>query len=430
MKHSVQHIRLNSGAEGLLIDVPDSSVTWFDVSFRAGDYLSPKGKMDTAHVMEHLVLGANDKFKRSADYSQEFTKNGAYNNAYTGDYHMGYVAECAEFETERILDLLCLAIEAPLFLDSEFRAEIANVREELKMRRNNHDSELALNLEHKMGYIPNSYSNRAKQLSAISLNDVKKHYKKTHFAKNARFVVAGQVKKRQAAITKRLENLALPAGKNRIELPDERPFKLKKPLVIKNDGIDNIYYRWESAFGEVLSTEQKDSLMAVQDILFATFHSRVFGKARELGLAYGIGSNYYRTKNDHVWFVNGQVQAENLQPLIKLLMTQVKNIADGKVTKDEIEAIKAYQYGSFQRGIQTINQLANWYQPAFVTADTVKNYDSVKGRIFGINKQSLSDITNKMLNNPVWGIALMHNNSDKVDSDSLFNDINKVYANN
>lgn len=427
MKHTVEHIRLSSGAEGLFIDVPDSSVTWFDISFRAGDYLSPVGKMDTAHVMEHLVLGANSKFKKSADYSQEFTKNGAYNNAYTGDYHMGYVAECAEFETERILDLLCLAIEAPLFLNSEFNAEIANVREELKMRRNNHDSELALTLEHKMGFVPNSYGNRAKQLSAIELKDIKNHYQKTHFAKNTRFVIAGQIKKRQDLITARLEKLALPKGGERIDLPNESPIKLTKPLVIKNDGIDNVYYRWESAFGEILATEKKDCLMAVQDILFATFHSRVFGKAREKGLAYGIGSNYYRTKNDHVWFVNGQVQANNLKPLIKLLTNQVKNIANGQITKSEIEAIKAYQYGSFQRGIQTINQLANWYQPAFVTADIVKDYESVKQRIFRLNKRGITNITNSLLDNPVWGIAIMHSSNDVIDVAELHNDINAIY---
>ena len=117
MKHTVELVELTNGAKGLLIDVPDATVVTFDLNFRAGDYLAPKGKWDTAHVMEHLVLGANARYKKSRDYSREFSKNGAYNNASTGTYHMSYIAECAEFETKRILDLLCLAVEAPLFLE-------------------------------------------------------------------------------------------------------------------------------------------------------------------------------------------------------------------------------------------------------------------------------------------------------------------------
>lgn len=427
MKHSVELVRLKNGAEGILVDVPGATVTWFDVSFRAGDYLAPTGKMDTAHVMEHLVLGANKRFKKSADYSQDFTKNGAYNNAYTGDYHMGYVAECAEFETERILDLLCLAIEAPLFLESEFSAETANVREELKMRRNNHDSELALTLEDKMGFVPKSFTDRTKQLGNIELADVVAHYKKTHFAKNARFVICGQVQKRRQEIINRLESIELPTGDNRIELPTEIPKKLNKPLIMKTPGLDNVYYRWESALGSVLNDKEKDSLMAVQDILFATFHSKVFGKARELGLIYGIGSNYYRTKNDHIWFVNGQVQSDNIKPLFKLLCEQILQISNGNITQKEIDDLKAYQLGSFQRGIQTVNQLANWYQPAFVTANKIKDFSSIESRIYSIQKQDLVDIVHKILSNSNWGLGLMYSENDTVDTESLFNDLNSLY---
>ena len=68
MKHSVELVELASGAKGLLIDIPDASVVSFDFNFRAGDYLSPKGKWDTAHIMEHLVLGANSRYKKSRDF--------------------------------------------------------------------------------------------------------------------------------------------------------------------------------------------------------------------------------------------------------------------------------------------------------------------------------------------------------------------------
>ena len=39
MKHKVHEIKLQNGAKGLIIDVPDASVMNFYFDFRAGEYL-------------------------------------------------------------------------------------------------------------------------------------------------------------------------------------------------------------------------------------------------------------------------------------------------------------------------------------------------------------------------------------------------------
>ena len=114
MKHTVEEIRLKNGARGLLIDVPDATVMSFQVQFRAGNrYVLNKDIYETAHIMEHMAFGANEKFRSEHNYEQEFTKNGAYHNAYTSDYSMVYEAICADFEWDRILELQRLAITTP-----------------------------------------------------------------------------------------------------------------------------------------------------------------------------------------------------------------------------------------------------------------------------------------------------------------------------
>ena len=84
MKHTVEEVRLKNGARGLLIDVPDATVMSFQFHFRAGSrYVRDKDIYETAHIMEHMSFGANEKFRSQALYDQEFVKNGAYYNAYT-----------------------------------------------------------------------------------------------------------------------------------------------------------------------------------------------------------------------------------------------------------------------------------------------------------------------------------------------------------
>ncbi len=86
MKHSVSEIVLNNGAKGLFIHVPDASVMTFDINFRAGEYLVDKLKWETPHIMEHVLLGANELLPKARVFQAEFEKNGAYSNASTGTH--------------------------------------------------------------------------------------------------------------------------------------------------------------------------------------------------------------------------------------------------------------------------------------------------------------------------------------------------------
>ena len=94
--------------------------------------------------MEHVLLGANELIPKARDFQAEFEKNGAYSNASTGVYDITYEAECADFEWERILELMLVAITKPLFLRDEFKAEYGNVKDELTARSNNHFRTLSL----------------------------------------------------------------------------------------------------------------------------------------------------------------------------------------------------------------------------------------------------------------------------------------------
>jgi predicted Zn-dependent peptidase len=90
MKHIVSEVKLANGAEGLLIHIPDASVMTFDLNFRAGEYLVTEKKWEVPHLMEHVVLGANELIPRARDFQAELEKNGAYSNASTGVYDINY----------------------------------------------------------------------------------------------------------------------------------------------------------------------------------------------------------------------------------------------------------------------------------------------------------------------------------------------------
>ena len=419
MKHTVELIELPSGAKGLLIDVPGASVVAFDFNFRAGDYLAPADKWDTAHLMEHLALGANAKYKKSRDYSREYSKNGAYNNASTGTYHMSYVGECAEFEAERITDLLCTAIESPLFLKQEFDAELQNVREELKSRRNSHSTELSLMAGKAMGMLDLPYTEREKMLNNITLDDVKKHYHETHTLANLRFFVAGAVNKHRQAIVDRIAKLDLPKGTKRIGLPIEKLRDVPETIIIPDKAVENVYYRWETGLDHLLTDEQSLYVDALHGILLSTMHSRIFGAARERGLVYGIGYGKYRTRDNHLWWVGGQMLPENSVELFNLIAGELKSVAQGNFTEDELADGKAYALGTFQRSYQTVGSILDEYVESFIFNDRIEDFSHIPDKIEAVTTQDVIDTAKMCLKYGLpWSLSF-YGATDQIDAAKL-----------
>ena len=243
MKHTVKEITLKNGAKGLFINIPDATIFNFNFNFRAGEYLVDPNKWEVPHLMEHVLLGANQKIPNAHDFHAEIEKNGAYSNASTSVYEIEYEAECADFEWQRIFDLLILSITKPLFLEEELRTEIGNVREELSSRSNNLSRKLSQMISKKVGLLVKTDQERLKLINNISLDDIKKHFIKTHQTSNLRFIIAGNITPKKEDILKtQLSKMDLARGNGRLPLPKEIPQKPDSPVIVNNRSIDNIYF--------------------------------------------------------------------------------------------------------------------------------------------------------------------------------------------
>jgi predicted Zn-dependent peptidase len=116
LRHTVKELVFASGLRGLVIDTPKTGVVVAEVGFRAGEFLLKREKWETAHLMEHVLLGANKYFQKHVTFKQQFEQNGAYSNASTSVYDITYEIESAHFEWERVVGLLLDAISTPKFL--------------------------------------------------------------------------------------------------------------------------------------------------------------------------------------------------------------------------------------------------------------------------------------------------------------------------
>lgn len=429
MKHTVVEITLKNGAKGLLIHIPDATVMSFELNFRAGEYLVTEKKWETPHLMEHILLGANEKFKKARDFQAAIEQNGAYSNASTGVYDITYEAECADFEWDRILNLMMLAIAKPLFLQDEFDAEYGNVHEELTARSNNHFRHLSLALRKEYGFMSKTDQQRLKLMKNVKLDDVREHYKRTHTTRNMRFIIAGNITpKRHETIIETLETFALPKGTGRLALPNERPKTLEKPLFIRNKTVKNVYFYVDSFMDRRIEDDETDALGLVNTMLTETLYSKILGTARERGLVYGMSSGFGQTKLASNWWFGAQVSQKNAPALFDIMVAELEKVFRGEIATEDIEAAKAYSLGRFQRSAQTVGGTAGGYSGRYFFDEVVEDYYQVPKRIKAVTKPAIVDISRAMFKDSTWGIGVL-SNCDKTFADNLHSQISPLWEN-
>lgn len=409
MQHTVEELILSNGARGLLVHIPHATVMTFELNFRAGEYLVTKEKWETPHLMEHLLLGANERIRKARAFQEEFEKNGAYCNASTGSYDIIYEAECADFEWLRVLSLLLAAISQPLFLSEEFEAEFGNVREELTARSNNHFRYLSLALRQRYGFSVLTDQERLQLMDNVNQRDIRKHYKATHTTSNMRFVIAGNfTSARRRVVEQLLEDIQLPEGDGRKDLPLELPHKSPDPLFINNDSVENLYFYIDTFMARRMSDPESDALNLINSMLTETLYSKILGTARERGLAYHVSSGFGQTMYSTNWWFGAQILPANAVALFEIILKELSTIIEkGKVSDRDIEAAKQYALGKFQRSGQTVSGTASGYSGRYFFDDHIDDYYAIPARIKAIERGGIIDISQALFKEKIWGMGTL-----------------------
>jgi predicted Zn-dependent peptidase len=404
MRHTTTEVRLKNGARGLFIDIPGATVMSFQFQFRAGNrYVKGKDVYETAHIMEHMAFGANAQFKNEHAYEAEFTKNGAYHNAWTSDLSMVYIADCADFEWDRILELQRVAICQPLFKKEELEAEKGNVKSELTGYLNNHNRVLWPKIQQLLGEDVLTFWQRLQTISTVTLRDIREHHRKTHTSDNMRFVIAGKLDGRKAQIRRMLETWELPRGE-RFDIPYDE-LSSGNPTLIRRKEASNLTFGWSMTLPRELTDEEAEAMACLDQILTGTLHSRIYGAARKKGLAYGMFSETTVGFHDSSWDFGGQVNLDTAEGLFDIIVREVKSVMEGKITEEELAAAKSYALGRHQMGAQTVSQISNFYSSRYFGDECVKDYAKVPDAIRGITLERMLATAREFIAHNVWVLA-------------------------
>lgn len=376
MKHSVGQHSLPSGAKGLMINVPGSQVIDLEVRFNSGYVFGSRSRYETPHVLEHLLATTSAKYPKANQFMIEASKNGAYVNAYTTARANGYTYEMADFELERMLDLIEEQLARPLFTREHLTAELGNVREELSRNTTQPAAVCALTLA--AATQPDQYlyyDQRLDQLADISLVDIQKHFSTTHAAANARFFVAGALSGRTTSILGRLEAMFQQISEGERLEYQAHPVDQGLAAVVTARDINQIYYRLERQVPEQ-SWDSRRALAVLRTILVGTMGSRILGAARTRGLAYTVGAASQTEPGLSVLGFQGFVTMDNSVALFQLIADRMQKVARIGVTAEEVTTAVQYMIGNILRSTQTAADVMNWYVDNYDGWESIRDMES------------------------------------------------------
>ena len=404
MRHSVEEVQLKNGARGILIDIPGASVMATRIQFRAGMmYARKKDVYEIPHLVEHLAFGANAKFKDEQAFEAEFTKNGAYHNAWTSDISVCYETECADFEWERIMDLQRVSICEPRFNEDELKSEKANVRSELTGYMNDYYRLLWPRVQQAVGEDILDLPERLKTISNLELKDIREHYRRTHTAKNMLFIIAGKIKGRKHKIARMLEEWELKEGE-KFEIPFS-DLHAGEAVSIRRKDASNITFGFSLVTPRHLEPNEVFAMNCLNHILNGTTNSKIFGTARKRGLVYGMGSSVASNATNSYWDFDGEVNVENADSLFELIQVELIKALNGEISDKDFEEAKSYALGRFQMGAQTVGQIADYYADGFFTNGTIEKYDNMPNLIKSIDKFKMIELAREFAGSGIKGFA-------------------------
>ncbi len=408
MKHSIEEVKLKSGARGILIDAPGAGVMNIRIIFRAGNKFVKKPEIyEVAHLMEHMAFGRNAEYKDEQAYESEFTKNGAYHNAWTSDAFIVYEAECADFEWDRILSLQELAVAKPRFNEEELSSEKGNVRSELTGYQNDYSRLIWPKLQQELGEKVLTYSERLKTINNIELKDVREHHRRTHTANNMQFIICGNLRGRKRKIIQMLENWDLKPGE-RFDMPMSN-YTGTLPILIRRKDASNVCFGFSFVIQRPLEPREQYALGCLNHILNGTMSSKIFGTARKRGIVYGIGSSAATDNWSSTWDFDGEVNSENANELFDLIAVELAKVINGDLSESDIEAAKMYLLGRHQMLAQTADQISNYYMRDYIVTGAYEPMTEAPKMIEEIDKSTIVSLAREFMQSGISGLAAVGN---------------------
>jgi len=122
-------------------------------------------------------------------------------------------------------------------------------------------------------------------------------------------------------------------------------------------------------------------------------------------LAYNVsaytGTGFY----DSGWDITGQVNHEAAGELFDIIARELKNVMEGNIRQDEVDAAKSFALGRYQMGAQTVSQISGFYTGRYFDDGFIKDYEKVPEIIKRVTLERMVETARNFIKEDIWVLA-------------------------
>jgi predicted Zn-dependent peptidase len=175
--------------------------------------------------------------------------------------------------------------------------------------------------------------------------------------------------------------------------------------LIRRKDASNLTFGWTMVIPRELNDEEADAMHYLNHILTGTMFSRIFGAARQKGLAYNVRASASSGVHSSSWDFGGQVNHDMAGALFDIISREIKCVLDGSIKQAEIDAAKSFALGRYQMGAQTVSQISGFYTGRYFADDFIKDYDKVPAMIEKVTLERMISVAKEFIDTNKWTLA-------------------------
>ncbi len=400
---------LKNGLRIVTVPMRSNQTVTVLVLVEAGSKYEPKEINGISHFLEHLCFKGTNKRPKAADISYALDSIGSQSNAFTGQEYTGYYAKSHHKNLSDIVDVISDIYINSTFPREELEKEKGVVIEEINMYEDlPHTKVWDVFTDLLYGDQPagRTILGSKKAVLSIDRKDVVNYRKKHYVAQGTVVVVAGKFdeKKVKKEVARAFSDISLSK-------------KHKKPKVQEKQSTPQIRVHKKKtdqthiALGfrsEHMHSPDRWPLSVLSAILGGGMSSRLFQKLREeLGLCYYVRASQ-NSYTDHGHFaISAGTGHDRAFEAIEAMLEEVRKISTTKVGERELKKAKRFVLGNFSLGLESSDELADYYGFQVLFKKKVLLPDEVSQSIQKVNAEDVLRVARKIFRENRLNLALV-----------------------
>lgn len=410
MMQNVTTHTLPNGLTMLLVPKSGSPSTTVTVMVRVGSRHEADKESGISHFIEHNVFKATTNRPKRNQTTEEMEGLGAVTNAATGHEFTYYYAKAASFQTEKILDVVMDISLNMTFPQDDLDIEKGNVIEEINMYQDNPSARIMEKYTdfiwqgHPLGRsILGTRDTVSSFTREMMLDYVNRHYT----PQNMVVVVSGSfdADKVTELISTYYQSIDR-KGEQTNTLQFSEFQQSARVLLDRFDSQQSHLCLGVKTFGR--TDERRYALDTLNAVLGQGLSSRLFRRIRdELGLAYYIGSMNYEYEDTGIWFARAGVDNKRATLAVSAVLEEFRKLAQEPVGEDELRKAKEYVKGKTLLGVETSDNLGEWYGFQVLQNESMITPEEYNDKIEVVSAQELQRVAGELLKNKHLNLGII-----------------------